>query len=37
MTIRNASFALRIVKLNVPDDVRDTWWSDQMAVVRAVK
>ncbi|MCA9891907.1 MAG: class I SAM-dependent methyltransferase [Anaerolineae bacterium] len=32
-----SSFALRIVKLNVPDDVRDTWWSDQMAVVRAVK
>jgi guanidinoacetate N-methyltransferase len=27
----------RIIKLNVPQDIRDTWWIDQIAVVRAVK
>lgn len=32
-----SSFSLRIIKLNVPQDIRDTWWIDQMAVIRAVK
>lgn len=32
-----SSFGVRIVELNVPDDVQDTWWIDQMVVVRAVK
>lgn len=31
------SLTLRLVALNVPQDVRDTWWSPQMAVVGAVK
>lgn len=32
-----SSFSLRIIKLSVPQDVRDTWWIDQIAVIRAVK
>jgi guanidinoacetate N-methyltransferase len=32
-----SSFSLRIIKLSVPQDIRDTWWIDQMAVIRAVK
>lgn len=32
-----SSFSVRIVDLNVPDDVQDTWWINQMVIVRAVK
>ncbi len=32
-----SSFSVRIVELNVPEDVQDTWWIDQMVIVRAVK
>ena len=32
-----SSFSLRIIKLDVPEDVQDTWWIDQMIVGRAVK
>jgi guanidinoacetate N-methyltransferase len=31
------SLSLRIVELDVPENVQDTWWINQMAVVRAVK
>ncbi|GAB5491265.1 MAG: hypothetical protein Phog2KO_14800 [Phototrophicaceae bacterium] len=32
-----SSFSLRVIPLSVPEDVKDTWWINQMAVVRAVK
>lgn len=33
-----SSFALKVVKpLNLPEDVRDAWWSNSMTVVKAVK
>lgn len=32
-----SSFSLRIVNLNVPEDVKDTWWIDQMAIISAIK
>ncbi len=32
-----SSFSLQIVKLNVPNDVKDTWWSNTMVVIKAIK
>ena len=32
-----SSFSVEIVKLNVPDDVKDTWWANSMVVIKAVK
>ncbi len=32
-----SSFSLRLIELNVPEDVKDTWWANQIAIVRAVK
>lgn len=32
-----SSFRLEIVPLELPDDVRDAWWADSMAVVEVVK
>lgn len=32
-----SSFSLRVVKFQLPADVQDTWWIDQMIAVRAVK
>ena len=32
-----SSVGLSIVKLDMPADVKDTWWADSMAVVKAVK
>ncbi len=34
---RFSSFRVQRVALRVPDDVRDAWWADSMAVVEAVK
>ncbi|MEM7103988.1 MAG: class I SAM-dependent methyltransferase [Bacteroidota bacterium] len=32
-----SSFSLQIIPLKMPQDVKDTWWADKMAVVKAVK
>ena len=32
-----SSFKTRVIQLNLPDDVADTWWADTMAVVVAYK
>lgn len=32
-----SSFSITVVALNVPDDVKDTWWANSMVVVKAVK
>lgn len=32
-----SSIALEVVPLDVPADVKDTWWADTMVVVKAVK
>lgn len=32
-----SSFSLEIVKLTVPNDVKDTWWANSMVVIKAVK
>jgi guanidinoacetate N-methyltransferase len=32
-----SSFSLQLVPLALPPDVHDTWWADQMVVVKAVK
>jgi guanidinoacetate N-methyltransferase len=32
-----SSFTLQIVPLSMPSDVKDTWWADSMAVVKAIK
>ncbi|MCG8321513.1 MAG: class I SAM-dependent methyltransferase [Cytophagales bacterium] len=32
-----SSFSAEIVELNVPDDVKDTWWANSMVVIKAVK
>jgi guanidinoacetate N-methyltransferase len=34
---RFSSFRVQRILLSVPDDVRDAWWADSMAVVEAVK
>lgn len=32
-----SSFTMQIVSLDVPSDVKDTWWADTIAVVKAIK
>ena len=32
-----SSFSLKTISLNVPEDVRDSWWANSMVVVKAVK
>ena len=32
-----SSFTVEIVPLNMPEDVKDAWWADRIAVVKAVK
>ena len=32
-----SSFSAEIVELNVPDDVKDTWWANSIVVIKAVK
>lgn len=32
-----SSFSLKVIDLEIPDDVNDTWWADSMVVVKAVK
>lgn len=32
-----SSFSVQIVPLEMPDDVKDTWWADTIAVVKAIK
>lgn len=34
---RFRSFRVQIVPLQLPDDVRDAWWADSMAVIEVVK
>ena len=30
-------FSLKVIPLEIPDDVNDTWWADSMVIVKAVK
>lgn len=32
-----SSFSLQLVKLDMPEDVLDTWWADSMVIVKAIK
>ena len=32
-----SSFSLKVIDLELPDDINDTWWADSMVVVKAVK
>ncbi|NAS30804.1 methyltransferase [Flavobacteriaceae bacterium R38] len=32
-----SSFSVQIVPLDMPEDVKDTWWADTIAVIKAVK
>jgi guanidinoacetate N-methyltransferase len=32
-----SSFSVKTVKLEIPDDVKDTWWADLMVIIKAVK
>ncbi len=32
-----SSFSLQLIDLNVPNDVKDTWWSNSMVVIKVVK
>lgn len=32
-----SSFALKMIDLELPDDINDTWWADSMVIVKAVK
>ncbi|MGI9542893.1 MAG: class I SAM-dependent methyltransferase [Cyclobacteriaceae bacterium] len=32
-----SSFSLKTVSLDLPDDVRDTWWANSMVVIKAIK
>jgi guanidinoacetate N-methyltransferase len=32
-----SSFSLKVIDLELPDDVNDTWWADSMVIVKAVK
>ncbi len=32
-----SSFCLSVVRLALPEDVKDAWWADSMVVVRAIK
>jgi guanidinoacetate N-methyltransferase len=30
-------FSLKVIPLEIPDDINDTWWADSMVIVKAVK
>lgn len=32
-----SSVSLKVIKLELPDDINDTWWADSMVIVKAVK
>ena len=32
-----SSFSLKMIDLELPDDINDTWWADSMVIVKAVK
>lgn len=32
-----SSVSLRVISLELPDDINDTWWADSMVIVKAVK
>jgi guanidinoacetate N-methyltransferase len=32
-----SSVSLKLISLELPDDINDTWWSDSMVIVKAVK
>lgn len=32
-----SSFSLKVIDLELPDDINDTWWADSMVIVKAVK
>ena len=32
-----SSFSLQVVPLKLPENIKDTWWADSMAIVKAVK
>lgn len=32
-----SSFTVTMVKLEMPEDVKDTWWADSIAVIKAIK
>jgi guanidinoacetate N-methyltransferase len=32
-----SSFSLKMIELELPDDINDTWWADSMVIVKAVK
>jgi guanidinoacetate N-methyltransferase len=32
-----SSFSLKLINLELPDDINDTWWADSMVIVKAVK
>ena len=31
------SFSLKMIHLELPDDINDTWWADSMVIVKAIK
>jgi guanidinoacetate N-methyltransferase len=32
-----SSVSLKVINLDLPDDINDTWWADSMVIVKAVK
>lgn len=32
-----SSFSLKVVKLKLPENIKDTWWANSMTIVKAVK
>lgn len=32
-----SSFSLKMIELELPDDINDTWWANSMVIVKAVK
>ncbi len=32
-----SSFQIKVIPLNMPDDVIDTWWADSIVVIKAIK
>ena len=32
-----SSVSLKVINLELPDDINDTWWADSMVIVKAVK
>lgn len=32
-----SSFSLKVIDLELPDDINDTWWADSMVIVKAIK